>query len=118
MIQLTKHRFINPPPGKLVRKLSLQVFIIFRTFFLTPENAYILVVKCGKIMEVTLGTPDIKSRPMRCQKGLWLQLMCCTPFRLLSLDFGTRKMEYQRSEYRSKDQSCSQSRTLEDKLLR
>ena len=49
-------------------------------------------------MEVTLGTLDVKSRPTRCQKGLWLQLMCCTPFRLLSQDFGMRKIEYQRLE--------------------
>ena len=27
-------------------------------------------------MEVTPGTPDIKSGPTRCQKGLQLQLMC------------------------------------------
>ena len=32
-------------------------------------------------MEVTPGTPDVKSGPMRCQKGLR------TPFRLLSQDF-------------------------------
>ena len=44
-------------------------------------------VKCGKIAEVTPGTLDIKSGPTRCWKGLWLQLMCCTPFRLLSQDF-------------------------------
>ena len=69
-------------------------------------------------MEVTPGTPDIKSRPMRCRKGLRLQLMGCTPFRLLSLDFGMRKTGYWRLEYQSKDQSCSQSRTLEDKLLK
>ena len=43
-------------------------------------------------MEVTLGTLDIKSGPTRCRKGLWLQLMCCAPFRLLSQDFGTGKM--------------------------
>ena len=40
-------------------------------------------VKCGKTSEVTLGTPDVKSRPTRCQKGLQLQLMCCTPFQAL-----------------------------------
>ena len=62
-------------------------------------------------MEVTLGTLEVKSRPMRCQKGLWLQLMCCTPFRLLSQDFGMGKMGDQRSEDWSKDQSCSWSRT-------
>ena len=39
-------------------------------------------------MEVTPGTPDVKSGPTRCWKGLWLQLMCCAPFRLLSQDFG------------------------------
>ena len=44
-------------------------------------------------MEVTLGTPDIKSGPTKCWKGLWLQLMCCTPFRLLSQDFGTGRWE-------------------------
>ena len=71
-------------------------------------------VKCRKIMEVTLGTPDVKSRPMRCQKGLQLQLMCCTPFGLLSQDFGMRRMEDQRLEDWSKGQSCSQNRTLED----
>ena len=59
-------------------------------------------VKCGKIMEVTPGTPDVKSRPMRYWKGLQLQLMCCAPFRLLSQDFRTRKTEYQRLEYWSK----------------
>ena len=57
------------------------------------------LVKCGKIMEVTPGTPDVKSGPMRCQKGLRFQLMCCAPFRLLSQDFGTKKTEYRRSEY-------------------
>ena len=55
----------------------------------------------GKTLEVTPGTLDIKSRPMRCQKGLWLQLMCCAPFRLLSQDFRTGRMEYQRE-----GQSC------------
>ena len=40
-----------------------------------------------KMSEVTPGTLDVKSRPMRCQKGLWLQLMCCAPFRLLFQDF-------------------------------
>ena len=59
-------------------------------------------VKCGKIMEVTPGTPDVKSGPMRCWRELWLQLMCCAPFRLLSQDFGMRMMEYWRSEYWSK----------------
>ena len=28
------------------------------------------VVKCEKISEVTLGTPDVKSGPTRCQKEL------------------------------------------------
>ena len=28
------------------------------------------VVKCKKILEVTLGTPDVKSGPTRCQKEL------------------------------------------------
>ena len=50
-------------------------------------------VKCRKIMEVTPGTLDVKSRPTRCRKGLWLQLMCCIPFRLLSQDFGTGRQE-------------------------
>ena len=45
-------------------------------------------VKYRKIAEVTLGTLDIKSKPTRCWKGLQLQIMCCTPFRLLSQDFG------------------------------
>ena len=62
-------------------------------------------------MEVTPGTPDIKSGPTRCQKGLWLQLMCCAPFRLLSQDLRMGKMGDQRSEDQSKDWSCSQSRT-------
>ena len=44
-------------------------------------------------MEVTLETPDVKSRPMRCRKGLQLQLMCCAPFRLLSQDFRTGRQE-------------------------
>ena len=38
--------------------------------------------------EVTPRTLDIKSRPTRYQRGLWLQLMCCAPFRLLSQYFG------------------------------
>ena len=75
------------------------------------ETAQKHIVKYEKITEVTPGTPDIKSRPMRCWKGLWLQLMCCAPFRLLSQDFRTRKTEYWRLEYWSKDQSCSWSRT-------
>ena len=49
-------------------------------------------------MEGTLGTLDVKSGPTRCQKGLWLQLMCCAPFRLLSQDFRMRKMEIRGSE--------------------
>ena len=44
-------------------------------------------------MEGTPGTPDIKSGPTRCRKGLQLQLMCCAPFRLLSQDFGTGRSE-------------------------
>ena len=44
-------------------------------------------------MNVTPGTPDVKSGPTRCRGGLWLQLMCCAPFRLLSQDFGMRKTE-------------------------
>ena len=51
-------------------------------------------------MEVTPGTPDIKSGPTRCQKGLWLQLMCCAPFRLLSQDFGMGKTGDQRIRVR------------------
>ena len=58
------------------------------TFWLTT-----MTVKHGKILEVTPGTPDVKSGPTRCWKGLWLQLMCCTSFRLLSQDFGGRRME-------------------------
>ena len=50
-------------------------------------------VKCGNFMEGTPGTPDIKSGPTRCQKGLRLQLMCCAPFRLLSQDFGMERSE-------------------------
>ena len=64
-----------------------------------------------KIMEVTLGTPDVKSGPMRCQKGLQLQLICCAPFRLLSQDFRMRRLENQRMEDQSEGQSCSWSRT-------
>ena len=86
--------------------------------FDTSAMSSIAIVKCGKIMEVTPGTPDVKSGPTRYQKGLWLQLMCYAPFRLLSQDFGMRMMEYQRSEYWSRGQGCSQSRTLEDELLR
>ena len=52
-------------------------------------------------MEVTPGTLDVKSGPTRHQKGLWLQLMCCTPFRLLLQDFGMRRMEVWRSEDQS-----------------
>ena len=44
-------------------------------------------------MEGTLGTLDVKSGPTRCWKGLRLQLMCCTPFRLLSQDFGMGRSE-------------------------
>ena len=62
-------------------------------------------------MEVTPGTPDVKSGPTRYRKGLQLQLMCCAPFRLLSQDFGTKMMEDQRLEDWSKGWSCSQSRT-------
>ena len=76
------------------------------------------IVKCRKIVEVTPGTLDVKSGPTRCQKGLWLQLICCAPFRLLSQDFGMKMMGYWRSEYRSKGQSCSCSRTLENELSR
>ena len=52
-----------------------------------------MYVKCGKFTEGTPGTPDVKSRPMRCWKGLRLQLMCCAPFRLLSQDFGMGRLE-------------------------
>ena len=62
------------------------------------EIEHVDIVKCRKIVEVTLGTWDVKSRPTRYQKRLWLQLMCCTPFRLLSQDFGMRMMEDWRSE--------------------
>ena len=65
-------------------------------------------VKCGKITEVTLGTPDVKSGPTRCWKGLQLQLMCCTPFQALVPEFwngGWRLKDWMEG------QSCSQSRT-------
>ena len=65
-------------------------------------------VKCRKITEVTLGTLDVKSGPRRCQKGLQLQFMCCTPFRLLSQDFRTEVGGWR------KGQCCSWSRTLEN----
>ena len=39
-----------------------------------------------------VGTPDVKSGPIRYQKGLQLQLICCTPFRLLSKDFGGQRI--------------------------
>ena len=94
---LFRHRPQNTPPSPPT--LCLRIYCC------------IPLVKCRKIAEVTLGTLDIKSRPMRCQKGLRLQLMYCTPFRLLSQDFRTRKMEYRRLEYQSKDQSCSWSKT-------
>ena len=71
-------------------------------------------VKCGKIMEVTPGTPDIKSGPTRCQRRLWLQLMCCTPFRLLSQDFRMRRQSTGDWRIRVEDWSCSWSRTLEN----
>ena len=70
-----------------------------------------MATKCRKIMEVTPGTLDVKSGPMRCWKGLQLQLMCCAPFRLLSQNFRMKRTEYQRSEDQRGDQSCSQSRT-------
>ena len=61
-----------------------------------PDNVadiYWAHVKCRKFMEGTPGTLDVKSGPMRCWKGLRLQLMCCAPFRLLSQDFGTERSE-------------------------
>ena len=57
------------------------------------------------------GNSDVKSGPMRCQKGLQLQLICCAPFRLLSQDFRMRRLENQRMEDQSEGQSCSWSRT-------
>ena len=68
-------------------------------------------VKCGKILEVTPGTLDVKSGPTRCWKGLQLQLMCCTPFRLLSQDFGIGRTEDWRLEDWREGWSCSWSRT-------
>ena len=49
----------------------------------------LLLLSAGKTSEVTPETLDVKSGPTKCQKGLWLQLMCCAPFRLLSQDLGT-----------------------------
>ena len=45
-----------------------------------------------KMLEVTPGTLDIESRPMRYQKELQLQLMCCAPFKILEwrLEVGGR----------------------------
>ena len=71
-------------------------------------------IKCRKIVEVTLWTPDIKSGPTRCQKGLWPQLMCCVPFRLLSQDFRTGRQSTGDWRIGVGDWSCSQSRTLEN----
>ena len=73
-----------------------------------------ITVKCGKIAEVTPGTPDVKSGPTRCRKGLQLQLMCCTPFRLLSQDFRMRRWSTGDQRIGVEGWSCSQSRTLED----
>ena len=66
-------------------------------------------------MEVTLGTLDIKSGPTRYWKELQLQLMCCTPFRLLSQDFRTRKMEDQRLEDQSECLELFPEQNFEDK---
>ena len=63
-----------------------------------PSQAFLSLSSVGKMLEVTPGTPDVKSGPIRCQKGLWLQLMCCIPFRLLSQDFGMGRAEGQRTE--------------------
>ena len=92
-------------PGILARSNSDELWTSPKS---SPElhSNKSLCVKCGKISGVTLGTPDVKSRPTRCQKGLQLQLMCCTPFRLLSQDFGTRRTEDWREDW-----SCSQSKT-------
>ena len=67
------------------------LFPLYPQLWLWAEGLLLLCtcVKCRKILEVTLGTPDIKSRPKKCWKGLQLQLICCTPSRLLSQDFGT-----------------------------
>ena len=48
-----------------------------------------ILSSAGKRTEVPPRTPDVKSGPTRNHKGLRLQLMCCTPFRLLSQYFGT-----------------------------
>ena len=63
------------------------------TMIFQEENAQMASVKCGKFTEGTPGTPDVKSGPTGCRKGLRLQLMCCAPFRLLSQDFGTERLE-------------------------
>ena len=68
---------------KITTSTSPKKIISCQQYNLTASYAFTLV-KCGKITEVTLGIPDVKSRPMRYWKGLWLQLMCCAPFRLLS----------------------------------
>ena len=95
--------FMCPGLGNFIRSWVLSCYTI--------NKICCHCVKCGKTMEVTPGTPDVKSRPTRYWKGLWLQLMCCAPFRLLSQDFGMRKTEDQRLEDWSKGRSCSQSRT-------
>ena len=90
--------------------MSINHCMIQVRMYVTTQPA---TVKCEKFTEGTLGTPDIKSRPTRCQKGLQLQLMCCTPFRLLFQDFGTGRLEI--GDWRLEDQSkywgCSWSRT-------
>ena len=71
--------------------------LVFNALFTDRLACFLLSV--GKMLEVTPGTLDVKSRPTRCQKELQLQLMCCTPFRLLFQDFRT---EGQRSEAKGK----------------
>ena len=44
-------------------------------------------------MREIYGGNSGNSGPTRCRKGLRLQLMCCAPFRLLSQDFGTERLE-------------------------
>ena len=75
--------------GALLADLKVSLWV---TLFIAVDGDRV-TVKCRKFTEGTLGTPDVKSGPTRCRKGLRLQLMCCTPFRLLSQDFRTGRLE-------------------------
>ena len=75
-------------------------------------------VKCGKNVRGNSGNSRCQVWIYKMSEGTSASAYVLCTFRLLSQDFGMRRMEYWRSEYQREGWSCSQSRTQRTRIER